>query len=700
MACNQENKTDIVLIKGPTGAGKTRMLQERYQTLLQESVRSDRILVLVRSRRQSILWRDNIHFRRACNMRIQSFFGFIQNEIKKYWPLISSEIEGFKSGMSEPVFLTSEVSQFLLTKYIEDFREQGKLMDITASSQRIAIEGLSNLSRAAAAGIKPDSIGFLLSSCQTVTAVRERVFQEFQEVLSFYVNSCRQNGYIDYFTAVDIYNNCMLKKESYLERHKQETRHIIADGMEDAIPCEIDFLRLVLDDLESGHFSFSTDDTFSRRQGACPEYVQSVLVPKCTKVIELQGSFTCSKPLFDFSDSLCRYLAGKAETVRQTDEDYSQSGVMQAPDCAMEVIQTELRSEMIKSVCQRIHQLLNDGFKPEDIVVLCPVVDSVLEYCLKSFFRNERTAVVNISRTGRYMDGSFSRALITLACLCHPQWEMNPPEHDIANLVGMVLGLDPVRSSLIAKEVVSLKPFALPVIESLEFRDRIGFKNSDRYYFLKRWIEEYREHTPVPIDSFFQNAFITILLNLPKVEEHVNSCRLLIESSTAFLKTLDSTLDDDSGRAFVRMIKQGVKPAETIQDLEQKIYSHDLIISTPQAYLASSMDRKVQVWIDIWSLLWYRSDVEELSNPYIFLPNWNAGSKWTDELNEKYRLQKCSVLVKRLLRRCTGVVIAAGSLYNQDGYENDGLLGEVLDEAGIRENTLMINRRKEDETQA
>ncbi len=697
MTDKQANKTDVVLIKGPTGAGKTHMLKERYQTLLREGVRSDRILVLVRNRRQSILWRDSIRFRTAANMKIQSFFGFIQGEIKKYWPLIMSDINGFKSGMSEPVFLTSEASQFLLTKYIEDFREQGKLMDITASSQRIAIEGLSNLSRAAAAGIKPDSIGFMLSSYQTVTAARERVFREFQEVLNYYIDSCRQNGYIDYFTAVDIYNNCMLRNEAYLQRLEHEIRHLIVDGIEDATPCEIDFIKMALDNLESAYISLSTDDTFSRRQGACPEYAGESLVPKCTKVIELEGSFTCAKPFFDFSDAVSIYLAGKGEESFRSDERNAEAVIPKAPDCGMEAIQTELRSEMIRLVCRRIRQLLGNGFKPADIVVLCPVVDSVLEYCLKSFFRNERAAVINISRTGRYMDGSFSRALITLACLCHPQWEMNPPEHDIANLVGMVLGLDPVRSSLIAKEVMSLKPFALPVIDNLEFRDRIGFKNTDKYYFLKKWIEEYREGQPLPIDSFFQSAFITILLDLPRVEEHVNSCRLLIESSTAFLKTLDNALDDDSGRAFVRMIKQGVKPAETIQDLEQKIYSQDLIISTPQAYLASSMSRKVQVWVDAWSPLWYRSDIEELSNPYIFLPNWDTGGKWTGELDEKYRMQKCSVLVKRLLRRCPGVVIAAGSLYNQDGYENDGVLGEVLDEAGIADSTLMVDWRKGNE---
>ena len=658
----------IVLIKGPTGSGKTRRLQKSYQALLDKGVRADQILVLVRNRRQSILWRDEIKFTVTSNIRIQSFFGFIQGEIKKYWTMVDSKINGFKANLIEPVFLTTEVSQFLISNYVEQYRNQGKLMDITSRNQKIAIEGLSNLSRAVTSGIDLKIIGKrLIETCNSKNAIKERAFNDFQELLNIYVKSCLDNGYIDYFFAIDIYNTYLFEDEGYRKRLNEEIKYLIVDGMEEAVPCEVDFLSAVIQHIQCGMLAISTDDTFSRRQGACPEYVEKRILPRCSKIINIEQSFTCKKEFFELSHMVYCSLLKKSEEIKKS-------------DLVVSYIQTELRSEMIKRMSEYIENLIGKGARPGDIVVISPMIDSVLEYCLQSFFGNKQINVSNISRTSRYIDDSFIRALITLACLCHPRWELNPPEHDISNLVGMVLGLDPIRSALIASEVVKLRPFALPNIFELDFRERIGFMSSDKYHLLKRWIEDYRDKEPVPIDSFFQNAFVTILLNVPRVERHINACRQLIESAGNFLKIVGSVLEEDVGKAFVEMIKEGVKPAETIQDLEQKIYSQDLIISTPQSYLASSMNRSIQVWVDVSSPVWYRSDAEELSNPYILSPVWKDSEFWTDEMDEKYRMMKCGAIVKQLLRRCSDRLILAESQYNQDGFENDGVLSEIFNE--------------------
>ncbi len=680
---------DIVMIKGPTGAGKTRGLQARYQFLLGTGVRADLILVLVRNRRQSIFWRDTVKPKISSNMRIQSYFGFVQGEIKKYWTAIKSKIDGFKHDMIEPVFLTTEASQFLLTKLVENFRHQGKLMDITANSQRIVIEALSNLSRAIAANIHYKDIGVrLLSSSLTGNGIKERLFADFQDLLIRYIKDCKDNGFIDYSLAIYIYNNYLLNDGFYRERLKKETAHLIVDGLEEAVSCEVDLINIISDFTETCTLSFSTDGTFSRKQGACPEYAEKIIMPKVTKMIELKECFTCGKDLYMFSDVLySKFCNPNSVPWSQVSALSTQDSELHFGDLPIFSIQAEIRSEMIMKVCEEIQVLIDEGLEPKDIVVICPIADSVLEYCLKSFFKKRSIGVVNISRTSRYIDESFIRALITLACLCHPQWDMNPPEHDIANLLGMVLGLDPVRSSLIAREVVNLKPFTLPAIDNLEFRERVGFMNSDKYQVLKNWIEKYREGDPLPINNFFQSAFITILLNLPRVESHINACRLLIESAANFLKTIGISTSQDPGKNFIEMVKQGVKPAETIQDLEQKIYSDHLIISTPQSYLASSMNRKVQIWVDTSSPLWYRSDVEELTNPHVFSPDWKEGDVWTEELDERFKMLKCSVLVKQLMRRCTERVILAESQYNQDGYENDGILADIMGEIAYETTT-------------
>lgn len=650
-----------LLIKGASGSGKTKKLIDIYQGLLEQGKRTDGILVLVRNRRQSIIWRKNININKASSVRIQSYFGFIQGEIKKYWPLVSSGIKGFKKGTLEPCFLTTEVSQFILNRFVDEFRKQGRLMDTTSTSEKITIEALSVLSRAAASNIDIKSVGKrLFDSGIKKDSSRERLFADLQDVINRYVEFCRESGYIDYFLAVEVYNKNLLDSKTYIDHLNSEIKYLLVDGIEEAVPSEVDLIGRIMNNAQKTVISFSTDGSVSMKQGACPGYVERIILPKCTEIIELNGSFLCKPEFIEFSN--CIYDTILEEKMIELNK---------CKEVDFKSIQTELRSEMILMVCLEIEKQLKEGTSPADIAVICPIIDSVLEYCLESYFAKQEISVVNLARTRSYMEDSFTRALVTLACLSHPVWNINPPGQDISNLLSMVLGLDAVRSALLTREVMAQKPFTLPEIEKLEFRDRIGFLNTEKYYFLKNWIEEYRKGRPEQIEVFFQKALRTILLNLPQIEEHINSCRILIESAGTFTKIIGDEPGVDTGKAFIEMIKKGVKPAETITELEQKIYSDAVLISTPYAYISSSMNRKVQIWIDISSQLWCKSDAEQISNPFIFLPDWQNNQVWTEELDEKYRVLKCATFAKRLIKRCAGEIVFAESQYNQDGYENN-----------------------------
>lgn len=660
---------NILLVKGPTGSGKTKKLIGIYQTLLNEGKRSDSILVLVRNRRQSIIWRDIIDIRKASSIKIQSYFGFIQGEIKRYWPLINTHIEGFKNGILEPVFLTTEISQFILNRFVDEFRGNGRFADTTATSEKITIEVLSILSRSTASNLDMNSIGKrLFDANPNKDASRQRLFSDIQEVINKYIEFCNESGYIDYSMAIKFYDNYLFTSKSYLKQMNQEIRHIIVDGIEEAVPCEADFVSYMINACVTGVLSFSTDGSISRKQGACPEYVEKMIFPKCSEIIELDTSHTCNPEFFSFAQEVYQSI-----TNRDGYPAYS-GGILSEKNLSyVRTIQTELRSEMLSMACVEIEKYIKKGFKPSDVVVICPIVDTIAEYCIESWFAKQGISTVNLARTRSYIEDSFIRALVTLACLSHPQWNINPPGHDISNLLSMVLKLDPVRSALLAREVMAQKPFTLPEIASLEFRDRIGFVNTERYYYLKSWIENFRKENHEEIELFFQKALHAILLNVPMIQQHINSCRILIESAEIFTRTIKPMTGNETGKAFIELLKKGVKPAETISELEQKLNTEAIIISTPNAYISSSIKRKIQIWLDVSSQLWCKSDVEQISNPYVFSPEWQEGDVWTDELNERFRLLKCATYSKRLIRMCPGEIVFAESQYNQDGYENEGV---------------------------
>jgi len=80
---------------------------------------------------------------------------------------------------------------------------------------------------------------------------------------------------------------------------------------------------------------------------------------------------------------------------------------------------------------------------------------------------------------------------------------------DVRALIRMVLKIDPVRSSILAGEILAQKPFAqFPDIEFPGLVERVGYYNIEKYEYIRNWIKEYREREkPLQIHEFFQKVF-------------------------------------------------------------------------------------------------------------------------------------------------------------------------------------------------
>lgn len=85
---------------------------------------SDKILVLLMNRAQSLDWRKKTVL--SCSSRIwrTSFYGFIQDEILLYYPIVLSNCPDISKRTLRPVFLTFEIAQYLVNKVIKQRREK------------------------------------------------------------------------------------------------------------------------------------------------------------------------------------------------------------------------------------------------------------------------------------------------------------------------------------------------------------------------------------------------------------------------------------------------------------------------------------------------------------------------------------------------------------------------------------------------
>lgn len=659
-----------VILSGGTSTGKTTMLINEYERLInEEKVRSEQILILLMNRNQSLEWRKKSELNVSGRILRTSFFGFVQEEITTYYPIILKNVSDIKFNSVKPVFLTFETSQYLLSMLVEKKRNSpDSFLNLIDKDSSIAIDISSNFVKAAAAALSYKDIGYrLYNALEVKTEDKKAIFDEADKIIEDYRKRCLECGVMDFAMAVDFYNNILLNDAEYLRSLKARIKYLIVDNLEEAVPMQINFICKMLDSVDGCMMSYNPDGGYGSIFGGNKEYVENVLLSKC-KIKEITGRpFTCDKYMTEFSDMLYNGILGK-ENKKLEPNDVE---VIRTPE-------TVLRSDMLEEVVEKVKELVDLGYNQNEIAIVSTFADVVTEYVISSKLEKENIKVTNIARKSRFIDNKFVYALITLAYLCHPSEEIVPTKDDVRALISMILDVDPIRSSLLADVVCSQNPFAkFPEVDESVI-SRIGYANVKRYNFIREWINNYRENEPLDIDEFFRRVFIEILLVYGAKEEDIIDIKRLIDSASNFINAVKrfNTIDVNSG--FLKMIKNGVKSNESIFDMEERGENEAIILCTPMTYLSNSLSHKVILLLGLSSSHWTPRCAKELSNPYVLTSTWKVGDVYTEEVEEENERKSVAVMIRALMRKCEEKFITFESRYSSDGFENDGILAELF----------------------
>ncbi|NMA95054.1 MAG: hypothetical protein GX974_03350 [Clostridiales bacterium] len=658
------------LILGPVGSGKTTLLKKGYLDYIDRGYDSSNVLVLVMNRPQSLIWRGEVDGHLPGRSVRTSFFGFVQKQLTKYWPKVLELCPKIERKSIEPTFLSFEASQHLMNRCLEDLRQSTQLMqDVSMSTDRAAIELTATLSRAALANIPYDEIGSRLKAAANMDRIIDTgLYEDIDRVLSEYIDRCLREGALDYGIAVLIYKGILLPNKDYIKALHGEYKVLIVDNLEEMAPAATDLVAELLKGCEKAILSFCTDGGYSKFYGADPKYSLERVGPFVKKV-ELSESFTCSKYMSRLADKVSLYIL---------DDSLPAPTVSENIDIKWD-IDTPLRSQMIDELNDQIWKLIDkEGYMPGDIAIIAPFVDAVLECSIVRFFEQREIEVRNTSRKRRAMDNPYTNAMIVLSCLAHPSFKILPSQKDIADTVSLILGIDPVRSGLIAKAVTRQQPYRFPAIEDPLFRERVGFDSSDRYEYIRNWLLEYKDGPPIPIDDFFKKVFLEILIILPEVYDNLIACSQMIDTARAFIESLaffDSSID--IGRKFILMFKEGAKQSESMIDVETALSFDGILLTTPIQYLSTSRHKKVQIWCDIRSTNWTPRDAKVFTNPQVLSTSWRGSGPLTEEDEEKFMREKLSTIINSLLKRCEAKLILTSSQYSSQGFEESGLLSAI-----------------------
>ena len=225
---------------------------------------------------------------------------------------------------------------------------------------------------------------------------------------------------------------------------------------------------------------------------------------------------------------------------------------------------------------------------------------------------------------------------MTLSALAHPDWQIVPPQADVAQaLIMSIAGLDPARGHLLAERLYRTKDgkASLNSFDVLkpELQDRIGYEVGAKVERLRGWLSEVQsgEARP-PLDHFLAKLFGEVL-SQPGFGFHdqIDPGRItaqIVESARKFRQTINpdpfaASIDPNVARDYVRLVAEGVVAATYVISPHAET-PNAVLLAPAYTFLLSNESVSYQFWLNAGSPAWWERLYQPLTHPYVLRRGW------------------------------------------------------------------------------
>ena len=686
-----------LFVSGPAGTGKTTAGVERMRHLLAQGVPGESILMLTPQRSLQEPYLDLLYSperRAGGEVTPATIGGLARRMCDLFWPL-AGEAAGFANPSQPPVFLTLETAQYYMAHLVRPLLDEGYFESVTINRNRLYSQIIDNLNKAAVIGFPHTDIGSKLDLSYFGDPAQRRVYQDAQDCANRFRQYCLDHNLLDFSLQLEVFANTLWKQDIVKDYLTRNYRHLIYVNVEEDGPRAHEIIAEWIADFQSALLIYDEDAGFRYFLGAD---VQTgwALRELCDEQIQLQESFVMSEDVANLSAGLVdEIVPGQTSNV---EGQYSSDALTILKRIGSETDTPRYYPELLDAVVNEIQSLVrrpeyvegsSNLVSPSQIVILTPYLSDALRFSI-----THRLETANIPwrshRPSRSLkDEPASHALITLAALAHPHWNIHPPKFDVAYaLMQSIDGLDLVRAQLLTDIVYRQRDLQLSTFDQIkpDVQERITFSVGNRYSTLRNWIEEYRTSDVLPLDHFLRKLFGEVLsqagFGYHRNFDSVRVAASLVESVKKFRLALDltGTLRENLlglGKEYIQMLQDGVIAASYLEGWQNE--DKDAVLIAPaHTFLMMNRPVTIQFWLDAGSSGWYERLSQPLTHPYVLSRGWQEGRQWTDADDVQYSKEAMARLVSGLLHRCRERVYLGISELGESGFEGRGELLRVF----------------------
>ena len=314
---------------------------------------------------------------------------------------------------------------------------------------------------------------------------------------------------------------------------------------------------------------------------------------------------------------------------------------------------------MVDEAIKQISSLFAKNVHPSEISIITPVIDDMLKFSLKE---NLHCNLVFLSGSEKLIQNRFVKSVLTILKL---NCNMKLNEFDLRVVLSEFLGI-PIK-------------YCKDILEKFEATGKLF----EYEFTFKDYTEKYKN-------------FLTILNNLKenhaKLSEKV--CDIFNELAQIYyvnptelnkfnffvkqLQDFENVFGDEFEQRqeeIITQIENSIIAENPYSTLE--ISPNDLIISTPQKIIDNQIQTKYQLWLDISSDEWVKSDTGPLYNAWVFQRGW-AKDEYTIDDNIELSKEKTARILRKLTLCASEHIYTFSSLFDGNGIENFGGIEEYI----------------------
>jgi hypothetical protein len=678
------NETPQTLfLEGPAGTGKTSAGIQRLRELLTAGVQPENILVLLPQRTLARPYQVALTTPDApdiAGVDMLTISGLARRGIELFWTLVARQAGFANPHKTEPTFLNIETAQYFMTRFVDPAIDEGKFDGVSVPRTRIITQILDNLEKAALNSLTIEEVFQRLGQSWAGPSSRLTVYQDALRVAQAFRAHCLKNNLLDFSLQIDVLTRHLLGHTVYREYLRDKYHHLIVDNIEEMPPVAHDFIRNLLEHLQSALLMYDSDGGFRLFLGADP-----------TGGHELRQH---TEGRLHWADSYTQHEAMKAlDTALHLALDTREGPVPKhdLPGDPITAFQSSFHSfypQMLEWASHVVIDLVNQGVEPNQIVMLAPYLNDSLRFTVMNRLEGAGIPVISHRPSRAIREEPAARAMLSLLQWVNPLEGTTPSSDDMLDTwVTLLDGLDPIRASLLNQIVYGIGWRELGGFDQINpvMQKRITYSVGERYEYLRHWMLAERERVSTTPPDYFLRRLFGDVASQRGFGFHTNLdaghiVAQMIDSAYHFRQVLYPNGVEDWSPVWIQyrqLVSEGLLAALSDRSW-QKDEHRAVFIAPAYTFLVRNRTVRYQIWLDVGSSSWWERLNQPLTHPYVVQRAYPAGQAWTDDEENQRQWAMLRRVVLGLTRRCTDTIYLAVSDLGEQGFEQRGPLLRVF----------------------